>query len=182
MKFCFQKCIWVFFCGNLCSQNVSRLLCRYCYKIFWKIKSNIYCSCVVVNNTLLTFNSGTKFCWMFCMTQIFEKLATCTKFWNILFTFCPHFQLRKIYHWQICKWYLHCCLMAKHSFVYMWWQDGGEGGNNGDNLGLLHRPQNSCLGSMWCCWWSVWLNIRVLWWRHNYTTTILWLVLVLKNW
>ncbi len=32
-KFCFWKCTWMFFCGNLYPQNISRLLHKYCYKV-----------------------------------------------------------------------------------------------------------------------------------------------------
>ncbi len=96
-KFCFQKCIWIFFCGICILETSATMLWKYCYREL--LKSNNWLSLVDVNNTVLTCNSDTKIVkchklthnfWEICnrhkiLQNCVDILLTIPTKWNCLF-------------------------------------------------------------------------------------------------
>ncbi len=118
-KFCFWKCIWIFFCGNLYSQNIIRILRKYCYKVLKnkKAKSDNH---VLMQQHKVQHTTQTQQIVKCCKTtHIFQKISDKPKmsrnFANILSTILTKTKSQWIdaffksinrSHTQICT----CCL------------------------------------------------------------------------
>ena len=92
-KFCFQKWIWIFFCGNLYSWNIIRILCRYCYKVLKNKKQCLIIMSQCNNKRFDTQLRHNKLSNVVKQHTFFEKSMTNPKCCEILRTFHWQFQL-----------------------------------------------------------------------------------------
>ncbi len=89
-KFCFRKCIWIFFLWKFIFQNIIRILCRYCYKVL-KNKKAMYDSHMLIKQQKCQHTTQTQQIAKCCkMTHNFQEISDKSKmlqnFINILLT------------------------------------------------------------------------------------------------